>query len=282
MIDSLKAISFTKYSGCGNDFILVDDRQQLFPIADSEGIKRMCHRRYGVGADGVILLQSSEDADLRMRIFNADGYEAEMCGNGIRCLMRFAQTLGIVNEQSLVETLAGKKFVQATAEGIAVDMGIPVEMQWNLQVPTDELFEGLPLLNGLPLEVHFLNTGVPHAVLVTDNVANIDMIAIGRYIRNHTVFAPAGTNLNAVALEDGKVWNRTYERGVEDETLACGTGCVAAALAAHRLYGLPSPVSVMTRSGQELQISFQVEGESFEKVSMFGTADKIFEGSFLL
>jgi diaminopimelate epimerase len=264
---------FAKYVGCGNDFVIIDDREHRFPTTNRAAISSICHRQCGIGADGLILLQNAHDADFRMRIFNADGSEAEMCGNGIRTLMAFIVAENLAHTSCLIDTKAGKKRVYAAAELFAVDMGPPSAIQWDIDVP----FEGQKL------DVHFLNTGVPHAVLLTSDVANFDLDRTGRHVRNHRLFQPHGTNFNAVAIaEDGKVWNRTYERGVEAETLACGTGCVAAALVASYKQGLKSPISVVTKSGQELQVSFARQGATFEKVTMLGPANKTFEGSFSL
>jgi len=262
--------SFTKYSGCGNDFVVIDDRALCFPTENGDAIQQICRRRIGVGADGVILLQNSLSADFRMRIFNADGNEAEMCGNGIRCLMKFIRQLGVQRTQLDIATGAGTLRVEHLEDGcVAVAMGAPKGMQWGLQFTVDSS----------NYNIHYMTMGVPHAIHFTENLESIDLPKIGKKFRNLPFFSPCGTNFNAVAIEStGELRNRTYERGVEGETLACGTGCTAVALAAHKIYGLPSPITVHTKSKEQLKISFDFVGEQFSNVAMIGPANRVFDG----
>jgi diaminopimelate epimerase len=267
---SLTVTSFSKYSGCGNDFILIDNRENHFPHADRALIARLCHRQCGIGADGLILLERSLKADYRMRIFNADGGEAEMCGNGIRCLIKFIRQLGGLRSHYLIETMHSCLRTTEKGEKVSVEMPEPQAIRVSLSLPTGAL------------QCHYLNTGVPHAVIFVDELQNDDWMRMAPLIRNHEAFGPAGTNVNFASLDpSGAVWVRTYERGVEGETLACGTGATATALAAGAQFGLPSPIQVFPRSGEPLDISFCFQGDSFSQVSMAGSAHFIFRGEFL-
>jgi len=262
-------LSFVKYSGAGNDFILVNDLDGTFPISDVKGIKKLCHRQMGIGADGIILLQSSQQADYRMRILNADGTEAEMCGNGIRCLAKFIQRLGCAKDQITIETQERLIQVKFNDGNVCAEMGSPVDIQWSINTPIDSQIHVL----------HLLNTGVPHAVLFVEHIESVDVASMGKKIRHHPLFHPKGVNANFAAVnEKGEVHNRTFERGVEAETLACGTGATAVAIAASKVYSLKSPVKVHTQSGDILTISFQRTGEEFKDVRMEGSAQYIFQG----
>lgn len=264
--------SFSKYSGCGNDFIIIDDRELVFPTEEKAEVQRLCNRPQGIGADGIILLQNSSIADFKMRIFNADGSEAEMCGNGIRCLMKFIQELTSGKEKCSIETCAGLLNIEMAFDKVAVAMGKPKDIRWN--IPID--------IEGETFLVHFLNTGVPHVVLFVDGIENHQFEKLGHQFRHHADFAPQGTNFNMATLtESGLVLNRTYERGV-GETLACGTGCVAVAVAAMKIAKKKAPIVVRTRSLEELEISLVGDVESLENVVMIGSADKIFSGEIIL
>lgn len=252
-------ISFCKYQGAGNDFILIDNRTPIFK-ATPESIKKLCHRRFGIGADGIICLEKSAQADFRMRIYNSDGSEAEMCGNGVRCLASFLERLGLLSKKTFsLETMQRHLQVSLQGEIIEVEMGPPTDVQKHSDLVV-------------------LNTGVPHAVIFSENIQNIDVKRQGPAIRYHSRFAPKGVNVNFVEQRGPQeLAIRTYERGVEDETLACGTGCTAAALAAHLVLNMPSPITIKTASEEELIISFT---PSLEKVHMSGKAAFIFEGFF--
>lgn len=261
---------FSKYSGCGNDFILIDDREEFFPINSPGLIVKLCHRQKGIGADGVILLQQSSTADFRMRILNADGSEAEMCGNGIRCLMKFIQEMDLSPSTCTIESKHRTHRIALDKDLVFVEMGPPQDLKWDLEVPFSR--------GGA--QAHFLNTGVPHAVEFVEDLQRMDLHERGSIVRHHPLFAPKGTNYNAAKLSaDGSLSVRTFERGVEAETLACGTGATATALAAAWVYGLDSPIKVFTRSGEALTIGFNAKGGSFEEVWMGGPADKIYSGS---
>lgn len=248
------------YSGAGNTFALVDNRLGRL-CTDVNTIQSMTY-----DIDGVICLENSSLYDFKMRIFNKDGSEAQMCGNGLRCLIKFLVELGVVRERYRIETLAsvemGPQIARLIGDEVEVEMGVPHTICW-----------GLPLtIDGRTYSLHTLNTGVPHAVLF-EEVENI--ISLGRTIRFHPHFAPQGTNVNFAHYSEGALVVRTYERGVEGETLACGTGATATALAAAHCLNLSSPIEVAVRSGETLTISFQRKEGSFYDVRMRGGAKKI-------
>jgi diaminopimelate epimerase len=254
-------ISFTKMHGAGNDFIVVDDRDRTFPVEDRSFIARTCARRTGVGCDGILLIQPSASADFRMRFINPDGGEVDMCGNGARCIARLAFDRDIAPAEMTIETGAGFVRVQVLEN----------QVKLNLTVPTG-LRLGLPV--GFDGSVDFVNTGVPHAVVRVDDLENLDVRGLGRMLRTHEFFAPEGTNANFVKVEDHATLSvRTYERGVEDETLACGTGAAAVALIAHRHGWVDLPVVVQCASGSDLIID--VSGGN---TTLAGEAEYVFAG----
>lgn len=254
-------IPFTKMHGAGNDFILVDDRALTFPIADAAFIERICARRTGIGSDGILLIQPSETADLRMRFINPDGHEVEMCGNGARCFARRAFDLGAVPEQMAIETVAGT--IRAEILGEQVRLTLTDPMDWRMGLDA-----------GLERPVDFVNTGVPHVVARVDDLETLDVPATGRRLRYHDLFAPDGTNANFVKVEaDGTLSLRTYERGVEAETLACGTGATAAAVVAARQGWVELPVAVHCAGGYDLTIDSGAGG-----TTLSGGATTVFEG----
>lgn len=264
-------VSFTKMNGAGNDFVVCDNRSRKIAF-DRGMIARLCDRHRGIGADGLLAVEPAEaEADFRMRYYNSDGGEAEMCGNGARCFARFAaRLLPETPDELTFETQAG--LIRATFQGdlVTVNMSDPVDFR-----PSTTLE-----LNGESCTVHFLNTGVPHAVVFVDNSEAVNVRASGAALRFHPAFAPRGTNANfAEVRSPGNLLLRTYERGVEDETLACGTGVCAAALLHHAVTGAPSPVAVTVRGGDTLQVAFEhTPGAAFRNVALTGPADFVFEG----
>jgi len=240
-------LHFTKMSGTGNDFIIVDNRDSGIAKAEMAGLaKRLCHRQFAVGGDGMIFIENVEGADFRWQFYNADGSEAEMCGNGARCAARYAFTKGIAQKHMRFATIAG--LIEAEMVGHNVKI--------RLTPPTNVVLGQTIEIDGKTREIHSINTGVPHAVhFVTDN-AETPVKEWGRLIRHHKLFEPAGTNVNFVQLPEKELHVRTYERGVEDETLACGTGAVASALIAALHGHVTSPVTVRTTGGDELRIHF--------------------------
>lgn len=257
---------FSKYSGCGNDFILFDNRSDNFPPITTSLIISLCHRQNGIGADGVIFLETSLKCDFKMRIFNSDGSEAEMCGNGIRCLARFIEDCGVMGNQFTIETMLRKLSVYLEDDDVSVEMGQPKEMLWNLSLDS--------------YSVHHLDTGVPHAVIFCDDSSKIDVETEGSKIRNHPQFAPRGANANFAHIDSADLIHvRTFERGVEGETLACGTGATATALAAAKIYNIASPIRLKVRSEEILKVSFVEDSGDFSHVLLTGPAKKIFTGT---
>lgn len=267
----MAAIPFTKMCGSGNDFILVDNRRGRIDEADLAAlVTGVCRRRLSVGGDGVILIEPSTVADFRWRFFNADGSRGEMCGNGARCAARFAVLNGISGPQVRFETDAG--LIRARVDGAQVRVEMPDPVGFRRERPL--------ALAGGHVRVSTVNTGVPHAVLVVPDVDDVDVVALGREIRRHPEFAPAGTNADFLSTDRaGGLAIRTYERGVEDETLACGTGAVAGALVAAETLGAASPVRVRTRSGEHLTVHFRRCGGRFCNIAQEGGARLIFTGT---
>ncbi len=264
-------IPFFKMNGSGNDFILIDNRQGSLN-ADRLGdfVPRVCARKVSVGADGVILVEPSQRVDFRWRFFNADGSEAEMCGNGGRCAARFAVMQGIAGPRLSFETLAGIIAAEVSGTRVKLQMVRPKDLALDLEVG----------IEGRNHRLHTINTGVPHAVEFVEEVNGMAVKELGRKIRFHPRFQPAGTNANFVQVVDrDHLRVRTYERGVEDETLACGTGAVASALTAAAKGLADSPVEVETSGGEVLNIYFQSEGGRFEKVFLEGDTRIAYEGS---
>jgi diaminopimelate decarboxylase len=261
-------LPFVKLQGSGNDFIVVDNRVNLIKDRRSLAMK-LCPRKTGIGADGLLLLEESQRADFKMRIFNPDGSEAEMCGNGARCIARFAYLKGIVGRKCRFETLAG--IISCRIQGKKVKIGTekPQDLCLNLRLSLKgEIYEG-----------HYLNTGVPHFVLFTSRVDLAPLRELGPSIRNHPKFRPQGANVDFVEVQKGNTLKvRTYERGVEEETLACGTGAVASALTSNLTCGIPSPVRVKMKGG-DLWVYFErAKDNSFSEVFLEGEAHLIFEG----
>lgn len=260
---------FAKYVGCGNDFIIFDNRTLFFPIEDKKLIQRLCNRQVGIGADGILLLESSAKADFRMRIFNPDGSEAEMCGNGIRCLIQYLSRSDMKRSSYKIETL--HRVLTAISEGfdVQVEMGSPTSVKWNLSI----------FFKGKSFQTHFLDTGVPHVVVFVKDLNEIDLKEMGSYFRYHSEFSPQGTNVNLAQLSADCIKIRTYERGVEAETLACGTGATAVALAAAFQFKLNSPIIIETRLKELLTIGFERTSEEFSRVTMKGPAFYTFQGT---
>ncbi len=247
-------VPFVKMQGAGNDFIVIDHAGGLDYPAFA---RKACDRHMGIGADGVLVLDTSKTCDYRMRIINADGSEAEMCGNGARCMaVHIAHRFALVPEVFTIETLAGKILASVDGEVASVQLSDPRDYRPNIDIK----------IAGQKLSGHFINTGVPHTVIFVEGLQEMDVNGLGRLIRNHHVFAPQGTNVNFVEkIKDGCVALRTYERGVEAETLACGTGSVASALIGY-LQGKEgqepakgAAMRVVTKSGEVLDVTFDLD-----------------------
>jgi diaminopimelate epimerase len=262
-------LKFTKMNGAGNDFVVLDNLDSRLALGSGE-IAQLCDRHRGVGADGVLIVEPpANGADFRMRYYNADGGEAEMCGNGARCFARFATRITGKQGQISFETPAGIIRAACEGENVKLEMSEPHDLTLDRQLQ-------LPSGN---LTVHSVNTGVPHAVVFVNDAAKVDVRALGSALRYHPDFAPKGTNVNFVQIVAGQpAIVRTYERGVEDETLACGTGVVATALILNATHGAPSPVSVTVRGGDTLHVSFEKTAAGYRNVSLTGPADFVFDG----
>jgi diaminopimelate epimerase len=273
----MKKIPFHKIQGNGNDFILIDNRRNILKGRSLPALaKQVCHRHRSVGADGLIVIVPPavrKHANFKWRFFNSDGSEAEMCGNGSRCAARFAVLKGIAPRRMAFETLAGLIHAEVKKHTVKVQlvgatgqrMNIPVSLDFGTRIG------------------HFINTGVPHVVYLSNNLDTEDVQSIGSRTRWHAIFKPAGTNVNFIQIVGPRRLRiRTYERGVEGETLACGTGAVAAALIAASLEKVMSPVTVITRGGDRLIVSFRREGDSFLDLHLEGEATVVCEGKLFI
>ena len=257
-------IHFDKYQGTGNDFIIIDNRDLLFPKTNISLIKEFCDRRFGIGSDGLILLENSEEVDFNMVYFNADGNEGTMCGNGGRCIVAFANKLGIINKNTTFNAIDGLHYA-------TIDHNI-VNLQMT-DVTNIEVFENHS----------FLNTGSPHHVTFCDSVEDLNVKELGSKIRNGAPYFKEGTNVNFVKqISEDSFKVRTYERGVEDETLACGTGVTAVAIAAHQINKTVSNSIKLKVLGGNLEVSFEKDGNSYKNVFLKGPAQFVFEGNITI
>jgi diaminopimelate epimerase len=259
----MKTIEFWKMNGSGNDFILIDNRDGS--VGEEEMgllVKRTCRRRESVGADGLILVNGSDRFDFAWRYFNADGGEVEMCGNGSRCVARFAYLKGIAKSKMTFETLAGPVSAEVRGRVVRVLMPDPSGLKMDIDLSCEAGW----------LSVDFINTGVPHVVVQVKDLSGHPIFEQGRSIRYHNMFSPEGTNANFMkVLGRDTLEIRTYERGVEDETLACGTGAIASALVASARDMVTSPVNVRTKGGEELRIHFRKQGDAFTQIWLEGS-----------
>lgn len=261
----------SKYSGCGNEFFLLDYRIEGDTNTVAAITPFLCDRNDGIGADGVVVVERSDKADYRMRIFNADGSEAEMCGNGLRCLIQFLRDKGEVRSRLTIETKERVLQTHVEGEQITIDMGTIQVMHWQNRI----------VIEGKEFDYAFLNTGVPHIVLTVDDFESFDLKRWGPLLRHHEQFGPKGTNVNIVkVIDDHAIQLRTFERGVEAETLACGTGATAAALVMSRWCGMCSPVEVVVKSGDRLKIKFEWKKDQPANVQLSGSATALFDGQF--
>jgi diaminopimelate epimerase len=268
-------IHFYKYQGTGNDFVIIDDRQKTFPVQNQPLIEKLCDRRFGIGADGLILLQNNPDFDFEMVYFNSDGRPSTMCGNGGRCIAAFAKFLGVIDENNEGSFIAADGPHKVTFEGDKVSLQMKDVDATSMRNDKD----------------YVLNTGSPHYVVFTDDADKIDIVNEAHKIRYNDEFKKEGINVNFVeTIGDGQIKVRTYERGVEDETFSCGTGVVASSIASF-LYAQKESISknsqnqafhtkVQTKGGN-LEVSFKVSEKvegGFEDVWLIGPAIQVFEG----
>ncbi|PWJ43358.1 diaminopimelate epimerase [Sediminitomix flava] len=252
-------INFVKYQGTGNDFIMIDDREEKWDIENVTLNARLCDRRFGIGADGLILLRSHPEYDFEMIYFNADGKVGSMCGNGGRCTVKFAHTLGAFQESTTFWAADGLHHAHLDEEGkVHLKMNPPLDIEQG-----DDYF--------------FMDTGSPHYVQFSEEVADLDVYELGKSIRYNDRFKKVGTNVNFVEKTDtNRLFVRTYERGVEDETFSCGTGVTASVISA-ALQGMKSPVPVKVMGG-ELEVSFTEKEGAFEDLYLIGPAQEVFKG----
>ncbi|MBI5386715.1 MAG: diaminopimelate epimerase [Verrucomicrobia bacterium] len=263
-------LDFVKMNGAGNDFALIDNRARNIRLT-REQVAQLCHRQKGIGADGLIFLIpcASGQADWAWEFYNRDGSVAEMCGNGARCFARFIQRLTATGGPITFETIAGVIRAHLAGERVTIELteptGLRLDQQVNVSTGT--------------LSVHCLNTGVPHAVIFVPDADTAMVQRLGAEVRHHQQFSPKGTNVNFVqALGPNSIRVRTYERGVEGETLACGTGVTASALVSSQVHHFNSPVKVQVQSGDVLEVSFRESNGVFRDVKLNGPADFVFEG----
>ena len=270
----MKTINFYKMSAAGNDFVLVDNREGVMPKDIPALAKKLCDRKFGIGADGLLLLENSDKADFRMRYYNSDGSIASMCGNGGRSIARFANILGIVQNKMEFETDGG--LIKADILG--------KEIKLHLYEPKDAKLDFTLRVDKREFSASYLKMGVPHTVIFVNDIEKTDVVELGRMVRYHKEFAPDGTNVDFVQKkDDNSIFVRTYERGVEDETLACGTGATASAIISGLRGMVTPPVHCITHGGYVLTVSY-TRNESGDllspvsNVSLQGPAEVSFKG----
>lgn len=252
-------LQFYKYQGTGNDFVIVDNRQELITKNDTKKIQKICDRKFGVGADGCILLEDSEAYDFKMIYFNADGNESTMCGNGGRCIVAFANYLGIIKSETTFEAIDGLHYA------VVNDNEVDLQMQNVTEVQVND-------------DYCFLNTGSPHHVQFENAIADFDIKSIGAAIR-HDVYGKEGSNVNFVKkLSNNEFRVRTYERGVEDETLSCGTGVTAVAIAMHHTKQTSDKEINLLVEGGKLKVRFDYTNDVYTNVFLKGKAEQVFKG----
>jgi diaminopimelate epimerase len=258
-------LNFYKYQATGNDFIVIDDRQLLFDIRNNSLVQKLCHRRFGIGADGLILLRNDPTYDFKMIYFNSDGYEGSMCGNGGRCITAFANHL--MPDKSFFKFIAIDGVHESSIDNIN-ESGHLVRLQMN---DVDNIIS--------KDDDYILNTGSPHYVKLVDDNHHMNVVQEGRLVRNSEAFLMDGINVNFVEIHKDEINVRTYERGVEDETLSCGTGVTASAIAAYFSGKITNQKIKVHTPGGELSVSFSSEGDGvFRNIFLIGSANFVFQG----
>ena len=266
----MKIIKFTKMVATGNDFVVVDNRKPYLVSRISYLAKKLCDRKLGIGADGLILLEKSKKCDFRMRIFNPDGSEPDMCGNGSRCIALFSNNEKIAERNMSIETGAGVLLANVRGSNVKINMTDPKDLHLGLDLKIDNK----------TYKLNHINTGVPHVVCFADDIDSLDLFTLGRAIRYHRAFMPEGTNVNIVETKTkNSIYVRTYERGVESETLACGTGSVASAIISGITKEFKSPVKVHTKGG-DLKIYFKEKNKILSNIFLEGRAEEVFKGEW--
>lgn len=263
-------LSFTKASGAGNDFVIINGLHVRLPAAKDRLARALCSRHFGIGADGLLVIERSTRADFRMLYFNADGSYGGMCGNGGRCIARYAFEHGIAQPAMSFESLDDLYTAEVTGAAVRLHMRDPVKARSRFPISA----------GGKTYQANFIDTGAPHLVIFDEALEDLDVLASGRLLAHHEMFAPGGTNVDFIQLTGAdRIAMRTYERGVEDETLACGTGSVASAAIASFEFGLRSPVHVRTRGGEELHVEFTNDTGTIRDVVLVGSARLLFSGN---
>ena len=264
-------IRFTKASGAGNDFVVIDATRGASLPGYAALARAACDRHAGVGADGLIVLEAEPSADFRMRYYNADGSHGGMCGNGGRCAARFAHDNGIAGPSQRFVALDYVYEAEVAVHGVRLRMKPAARFRRGVRVQAA----------GETFEVCFIDTGSPHVVVFVEDLDRVNVTGWGRPLRNAPAFAPEGANVNFVSVHGpDAIAMRTYERGVEAETLACGTGAIASAVVSSILHGIRPPVRVHARSGETLTVEFRRTGDAAEDVALSGSAVLLFTGEF--
>ena len=254
-------IDFYKYQGTGNDFVMIDNRDGAFPKNDTSTILHLCDRKFGIGADGLILLENDKISDFRMVYYNSDGKEGSMCGNGGRCIVAFAKQLGIIGNEAEFIAIDGPHTASITKDGI-----VSLRMK-----DVDSVKSGDGYV--------FVDTGSPHHIELVDDLENYDVKSLGAEIR-YSIYGQAGSNVNFVKQNEPDNFSvRTYERGVEDETLSCGTGVTAVAIAMNSLGYTSAQIVGVNVQGGKLEVSFVKSGERYTEVFLNGPAEFVFKGT---
>jgi len=282
----MKKILFTKMCGAGNDFIVIDKNKNRGISLNQKQIASVCNRRNGIGADGLILISNSKDSDFLMEYYNADGFLGSLCGNGARCAIQYASDSNRITNGKASFQVNNEKFNGEVVKNgfIRFELKPPAKVKLNFRIKA-----GSQLIKS-----HFADTGSPHVVIEIEevlalpkdlnsryrNIQNFPVLEIGKEVRYNKDFSPAGTNVNFIQIKNDEILIRTYERGVENETLACGTGSVAAAIIANIHKNMAPPVKVKTWGGDELIVDFQRVGDRFDKVSLTGPVKTLFSGEF--
>jgi len=257
-------IKFSKYQGTGNDFIIIDNRFQRWTPEERQ-ITYLCDRHFGIGADGLMLLDLFEGFDFTMSYFNSDGRESSMCGNGGRCITAFANHLELIQDKARFHAIDGEHIAEILK---------PQSEEFNIRLKMKDVILHSDSEDGI-----FLNTGSPHFVKFVEHLENMDVVSLGRAIRYDDCFAPGGTNVDFVEVEDNCLFVRSYERGVENETLSCGTGVTASSLAAAYISGENKRRYEVRTRGGKLTVTFKQQGMSFSEIWLEGVVRFVFSGS---
>jgi len=284
----MQKLLFTKMSGAGNDFVFLDEKENLGLSISNELVKKLCNRKTGIGADGLIVIKDKKDFDFEMQYYNSDATTNTLCGNGARCSIKFAKDTKRISSKDVKFLSNNLAYTGSVLEDelIRFDFMSPNKIKLNFKVKaTNQLITS-----------NFVDTGSPHLVIKIgdvlsefkkiksnyDNISEFPVYELGKEIRNLPEFSPGGTNVNFIKIIDDKVHIRTFERGVENETLACGTGSVASAIIANLVDGLKPPVTLVTKSGEQLIVDFKKNNYEFNKVSLTGPAKTMFIGEYFL